>query len=214
MMSVLGLARAPLGPYPAFHVQQFKSQPSGPRLRTSRQVDRGVEIPRSRRWLGAAARGFTLVELMIVVFIISVLATIAVPALQHIQRKAKTATIVNDFRVFGAAFDTYAQEMGGWPADTAAGVFPPEMNQRINQTAWLRTTPMGGKYNWEYNQTNFGIRYAAAITITAAPGAPLPLDVNQLLDLEYAIDGANQINLLGGTFRIGTGLVPLYVIQQ
>ncbi len=161
-----------------------------------------------------ATRGFTLVELMVVVLIISVLATISVPAFQRIQRRSKTAAIMNDFRVFGAAFDTYAQEMGAWPAETAAGVFPPEMDQRINQTAWQRKTPMGGQYNWEYNQLHFGLRYTAAITINATASAPLPLDVNQLFDFEYGIDGKNQINWFGGSFRLGTGLVPLYLIQQ
>jgi prepilin-type N-terminal cleavage/methylation domain-containing protein len=165
-----------------------------------------------RRWSGAT-RGFTLVELMVVVLIISVLATISVPALQRMQRKTKTATIVNDFRVFGAAFDTYAQEIGTWPADTAAGVFPPEMDQRINQTAWLRTTPMGGQYNWESNQLHFGVTYRAAIAINATAGAPLPLDNNMLLDLEHAIDGKNQTNWFGGSFHLGTGTVPLYIIQ-
>ncbi len=151
---------------------------------------------------------------MVVVVIISVLAALAVPALQKIQRKAKTTAIANDFRVFSAAFDSYAQEMGTWPADSAAGVFPAAMGQRINQSAWQRTTPMGGKYNWERNQMHFGRRYAAAITISAAAGAPLPLNVNQLYDLEHTIDSPRTLDWFGGSFRLGTGLVPLYLVQQ
>jgi prepilin-type N-terminal cleavage/methylation domain-containing protein len=190
-------------PFSSFspRVRQFKRHPVTHLLRCPRRAQR------------VGAHGFTLVELMIVVLIISVLATITVPAVQRIQRKAKATTIMNDFRVFGAAFDTYAQEMGGWPAETAAGVFPPEMAQRMNQTAWLRKTPMGGQYNWENNQMHFGVTYRAAIAIAATAGAPLPLDVNQLYDLEHGIDGANQINWLGGTFHLGTGLVPLYIVQ-
>src|ERR1017187_1887982 len=86
-------------------VRPTKGPPGTPLLRCPRQLARGVEILGPRRWRGAT-RGFTLVELMVVVLIISVLATISVPALQRMQRKTKTATIVNDFRVFGAAFDT------------------------------------------------------------------------------------------------------------
>ena len=67
--------------------------------------------------------------------------------LNRIQRKSKVTAISNDFRVFAAAFDTYAQETGGWPAEAAAGVFPAGMDQRINKTAWRRKTPMGGQYN-------------------------------------------------------------------
>ena len=161
---------------------------------------------------GAAA--FTLVEIMVVVVIISVLAMVSVPALQRAQRKTKAATVANDFRTFAAAFDTYAQETGSWPAESAAGVFPPGMDQRINRTAWLRKTPIGGQYNWESNQLHFGIQYRAAIAVSATASAPEPLDVNTLFDLESAIDGANQVNWFGGSFRLGTGLIPLYAIQQ
>jgi prepilin-type N-terminal cleavage/methylation domain-containing protein len=166
-----------------------------------------------RRAQAAALRGFTLVELMVVVLIISVLSMLAVPAIGRIQRRAKTAAIVNDLQVFATAFEAYAQENGTWPAETAAGVIPPVMASRLNNTAWLRTTPMGGKYNWECNQVHWGVRYQAAIAISATGGAPLPLDVNQLVDLEQTIDKGN-FNWLGGSFQLGTGLVPLYIIQK
>lgn len=150
---------------------------------------------------------------MVVVLIISVLASIALPSFIRVQRRTKSSTIFNDFRTFGAAFDTYAQENGKWPPEAAAGVFPVGMDQRINKTAWQRQTPMGGQYDWDNNQLHFGVKYQAAIAINATASAPLPLDVNQLTDLEYLIDGANQINWLGGNFHIGTGLVPLYIVQ-
>lgn len=165
-------------------------------------------VPHRRR-----TAGFTLVELMVVVLIISVLATIALPSFIRIQRRTRTAAIQNDFRTFAAAFDTYAQETGGWPAEAATAEIPVGMDQRLNASAWQRKTPMGGQYDWEGNQMQFGTRYAAAIAIKATAIAPLPLDVNQLTDLEHVIDGANQINWLGGNFHIGTGLVPVYVIQ-
>lgn len=166
---------------------------------------------------GLAARrrnGFTLVEVMVVVVIISVLASLSVPALQRIQRKAKVTAIANDFRVFAAAFDTYAQETGTWPAEVAAGAIPAVMSQRLNAAAWLRTTPMGGKYNWEYNQFNLFATNRAAIAISAAPGAPLPLDVNMLYDLEHTIDSKTTLDWANGSFGLGTGIVPLYIIQR
>jgi type II secretory pathway pseudopilin PulG len=150
---------------------------------------------------------------MVVVLIISVLATIALPSFIRVQRRTKSSTIFNDFRTFAAAFDTYSQEMGAWPPEAAAGVFPTGMDQRINQTAWQRTTPMGGQYDWDNNQMHFGVTYQAAIAINATASAPLLLDVNQLTDLEHLIDGANQLNWLGGNFHLGTGLVPLYIVQ-
>ena len=150
---------------------------------------------------------------MVVVLIISVLASITVPSFQRIQLRSKTTTIVNDFRTFAAAFVVYAQENGAWPAETAAGVVPPEMSVSLNNTAWQRKTPMGGQYNWEYNQMHFGTRYQAAIDISATASAPLKLDVAQLTDLEHVIDGKTQINWLGGNFHLGTGIIPLYIVQ-
>ena len=75
-------------------------------------------------------------------------------------------------------------------------------------------TPMGGQYNWENNQFNLFGTYKAAITISATSFAPLPLDVNMLYDLEHTIDSPNTQDWFGGTFRLGTGIVPLYLIQQ
>jgi type II secretory pathway pseudopilin PulG len=151
---------------------------------------------------------------MVVVVIISMLAAVSVPAFQRIQRKAKATTIANDFRVFGAAFDTYAQETGTWPVEVAAGAFPAVMAQRIKSTAWLRKTPMGGQYNWEYNQFNLFGTYRAAIAISATPSAPLPLDVNMLYDLEHMIDSPTTLDWSNGSFGLGTGIVPLFIIQR
>jgi prepilin-type N-terminal cleavage/methylation domain-containing protein len=157
--------------------------------------------------------GFTLVELMMVVLIISVLASIAIPSFIRVQRRTKSSTIANDFRTFAAAFDTYAQELGTWPANGTAGTLPAAMNNRINKTQFQRKSPMGGQYKWNYNQVELGTTLTACLTINATASAPLPLDVNQLTDLEHLIDGAHQLNWLGGSFRIGTGTVPCYLIQ-
>lgn len=159
----------------------------------------------------SALPGFTLVEVMVVVTIISVLASLSVPAIRLLKLRARTAAIANDFRTFEAAFNAYAQEHGSFPAEAAVGVMPVGMNDRLGSTSWLRATPMGGHYNWENNQLHFGVRYRAAIAITATSDAPLPLDVNQLLDIDRKQDDGN---LLNGSFRIGSSLNPLWVIQQ
>jgi prepilin-type N-terminal cleavage/methylation domain-containing protein len=159
----------------------------------------------------SSRRGFTLVEIMIVVLIVSVLCTVAVPVFARVKAKAKTSAIVNDFRVFAGAFAAYAHERGAWPADAAAGALPPEMAGRIDSDAWSRKTPMGGQYNWENNQMHFGTRYQGCIVISATAASPLPLDVDTLLEIDRSIDDGN---LLNGNFRVGTGIVPLFVVQR
>ena len=55
-------------------------------------------------------RGFTLVEIMIVVAIIALLAAIAVPGFLRARKRAQASRILNDLRLIDAAVDQYAIE--------------------------------------------------------------------------------------------------------
>lgn len=61
----------------------------------------------------AARKGFTLVEIMIVVVIIGLLAAMAVPAFNKVRQTATEKTILNDLRQLSAAADQYFLENGG-----------------------------------------------------------------------------------------------------
>ena len=174
----------------------------------SRLVGR-QRIPRS-------AAGLSLVELMIVVLIISVLFLAAVPAYQRIQRKARASALVNDFRVFGAVFQSYAHEKGTWPPETPAGVVPTGLtSEDLRTDTWAKATPMGGKFDWEYNQvhpggTSPGGRWRAAIAISSTSDAPLSLDADLMQEIDEALDDGD---LDTGNFRRGFGDCPLLIIE-
>jgi prepilin-type N-terminal cleavage/methylation domain-containing protein len=55
-------------------------------------------------------RGFTLVEIMIVVAIIALLASIAVPGFLRARKRAQASRVLNDLRLIDAACDQYAIE--------------------------------------------------------------------------------------------------------
>jgi prepilin-type N-terminal cleavage/methylation domain-containing protein len=55
-------------------------------------------------------RGFTLVEIMIVVAIIALLASIAVPGFLRARKRAQASRIMNDLRLIDSAIDQYAIE--------------------------------------------------------------------------------------------------------
>ena len=55
-------------------------------------------------------QGFTLVEIMIVVAIIALLASIAVPGFLRARKRSQASRIINDLRLIDSAVDMYAIE--------------------------------------------------------------------------------------------------------
>ena len=58
----------------------------------------------------ASNKGFTLVEIMIVVAIIALLAAIAVPGFLRARKRSQASRIINDLRLIDSAVDQYAIE--------------------------------------------------------------------------------------------------------
>lgn len=138
-------------------------------------------------------RGFTLVEIMVVVVIIGLLAAIAIPALRRVQSRTKISRFISDLRTFAQAFETHALETGAWPANAGSGVVPAGMSARLNTRAWTSVNTLGGRWNWDSHR--LGIEASISTTGVTVASEDL-LSVDRLID-----DG----NLATGRFRNAGG---------
>lgn len=88
-----------------------------------------------------AERAFTLIELLIVVAIISILASIAVPNFVEAQTRAKAARVHADMRTLMVGLETYMVDHNAYPARFTADEILPTLASQKPQMSRL-TTPV------------------------------------------------------------------------
>ncbi len=120
-------------------------------------------------------RGFTLVEIMVVIVIIGLLITLAMPAFLRIRNNTAATTLANDLKVFRAALETYALDQGAYPPDSSPGTDIPGLRDYLPQGFFLRTTPIGGSWDIDIDGS---AGFAAAVGVGGAS------DVDQKIILQ------------------------------
>jgi len=103
----------------------------------------------------SSKKGFTLVEIMIVVVIIGLLAAMAIPAFQKVRAASQQKTILNNLRQLNSAAQQYYLEHGVATVTYGALVGPDQYIKTINVVA-------GENYSaLEFNQGDANLSIAA-----------------------------------------------------
>lgn len=141
--------------------------------------------------MGTRRTGFTLVEVMVVLGVVAMLAVIAFPAYAAARERSRNVRFASDLRVAAHAFDYYATANGAYPPDKTPGVIPVGMAEYLTKIDWAGQTAIGGRWDWDYLQLQFGCRAGISVYQPTWSAAQM-VKVDALID-----DG----NLATGEFR-------------
>ena len=170
--------------------------PAGPRCR-------GLVFARNRLSRTPMQRksAFTLVEIMIVVAIIALIAGIALPSFMRARKRAQNIRFIAAMKVASEAFQMYAIEHTGYPADVGPAQVPDAMAPYFGKFAWTLPTPIGGLWDWDYG----------TVGVKAAISAYQPsVSEDQRLTIDEMIDDGNPDT---GSVRVTGGRVT-YVVEE
>lgn len=157
----------------------------------------------TRKQVLGGKKGFTLIELMIVISIIGILGTIAIPNYLAYRQKARILDVTNNLKFFEKAFLNYFLNVGQYPDDSHI-VLPdlPRMASYISPERWGKVTPLGGTYNWE-GPNAYPYAGIALFEVTAPN--------EELVMLDYSVDDGN---LSQGKFRRTPNGRYTYILKE
>jgi prepilin-type N-terminal cleavage/methylation domain-containing protein len=127
-------------------------------------------------------RGWTMIELLVVIVVMGVLSSLAVLKYIDLTRTAMTSRIVGEFvAVRLAAYNYEADNNNMWPAEVGPGVEPPELNPYLpagfqfnnpSYTLYWDNLGTGGPYQIGISMTTTDARLMNAIVQTLGSKAP------------------------------------------
>ncbi len=137
-----------------------------------------------RRYGYRFKRGWTLIEMVMVIVIMAILASVAVIKINSVMEAGRISTAVSDVSIIKRALMSYFGDYIAFPSDAAAGVDPGLAPDYID--AWPANNPWGGEYEYNYGTyANFNFDGTAGneVYITINKGSSdLTSDVREGVD--------------------------------
>lgn len=92
--------------------------------------------------------GFTVMEVMTALMVLSVLARIGIQAYQGAARRSEAAQVVADFDMVRQALSRYRANSDDWPRDYGPGIVPPELKPYLGGLGFHRRHYRLDWQNW------------------------------------------------------------------
>ncbi|MEM8866989.1 MAG: type II secretion system protein [Verrucomicrobiota bacterium] len=110
-------------------------------------------------------RGFSIIELAVVVTVISTIAALGVPRFAQVKNRTEATTIANDLRIFTQAVELYNIMQGSFPRFLSLDSIPEDINEML-PNIWK-----DGSYNWHYySSTAYTYIYIYNLQFSAEQG--------------------------------------------
>jgi prepilin-type N-terminal cleavage/methylation domain-containing protein/prepilin-type processing-associated H-X9-DG protein len=154
--------------------------------------------------MGSGFRGFTLVELLVVVAIIGTLIGLLLPAVQSAREAARRMSCQNNLRQIGIGFHNYNVSKGFFPTNVSGNGARHYWVAQI--LPYLEEDPLAGIYDYTVACTDIKNREAVQHALSfmscpSTPGGPLP-------DPKFKATGSPQWGSIGADYSGSSGASP------